>query len=92
MDAIKHNLTVLVGRTLTTYIKCLQPLSKVLPAHIHHNFSVQMAQKSEVFFWDVLMKNEANHSDMLDIMKVQQGYILESTHLYEKRFCQVETN
>ena len=51
VDAIKHNLTVLVGRTLTTYIKRLQPLSKVLPAHIHHNFSVQMAQTSEVFFW-----------------------------------------
>jgi len=84
VDAIKHNLTVLVGRTLTTYIKCLQPLSKVLPAHIHHNFSVQMAQKSEVFFLDVLMKNEANHSDMLDIMKVEKRYLGENSPIGEK--------
>jgi len=38
-----------------------------------------MAQKSEVFFLDVLMKNEANHSDMLDIMKVEQGYLGENS-------------
>ena len=30
------------------------------------------------------MKNEANHSDMLDIMKVQQGYLGEHSPIREK--------
>ena len=34
-----------------------------------------MTTKSEVVVLDVLHKNEAKHSDMLQIMKAQQSYL-----------------
>ena len=34
-----------------------------------------MAEKSHVEVLDMLLKNEAKHSDMLDIMKMQLGYL-----------------
>ena len=34
-----------------------------------------MAQKSEVFVLDVLMKNETKHTDMIEIMQTYQNYL-----------------
>ena len=34
-----------------------------------------MSKKSEPYFLDVLMKNEAKHSDMLDIMKALHDFL-----------------
>jgi hypothetical protein len=46
-------------------------LEKVASLYKEHKFSEKMAQKSETIILDVLMKKKANHSDMLDILKVQ---------------------
>ena len=43
-----------------------------------------MSKKSEVCTLDVLMKNEAKHSDMVDILRTMQDY-LGSDHDDEKR-------
>lgn len=59
---------VLVARILCKYFVCLTPLSKQVPAHIRHEQSKSMALKSEVFFVDDVMKNEAVHADMIDIV------------------------
>ena len=75
VEAIKKNLVVLVSRILCKYMKSLTFLAKTVPAHIQHRFSEEMARKSETVVLDVLMKNEAKHSDMHDIMKVQQAYL-----------------
>lgn len=75
VEAVKQNLVVLVARLLTEYFKDLTPLSKSVPQHIQHQFTHQMSQKSEVAVMDVLMKNEARHSDMVDIMRTMQGYL-----------------
>ena len=69
------NMTVIVCRILTDYIQDLSPLAKAVPKHIHHRYSKQMAQKSEVIVLGVLMKNETCHSDMIDIMRTMQGYL-----------------
>ena len=66
--AITRNLKVLVARILCKHVRCLSPLSKQVPAHITHEYSEDMARKSEFFFLDVLMKNEAIHADRVDIM------------------------
>ena len=34
-----------------------------------------MARKSEVYALDVVMKNEAKHDDMIDIMRMLQQYL-----------------
>ena len=60
---------------LTKYFKSLSPLSKAVPQHISHQHSAQMSKKSEVVELDVLMKNEAQGSAMLDIMYTLQGYL-----------------
>ena len=72
---VKDNLVILVARTLTEYIPSLAAFSKVVPKHILHRYSAEMSKKSEVAVLDVLMKNEAKHKDMLDIMNAYQGYL-----------------
>lgn len=75
VQAIKLNLTIQVARILSTYIECLAPLKKVVPAHILHKYSEEMSKKSTTYFLDVLMKNECKHEDMIQIMKEQQKYL-----------------
>ena len=68
VQAVKVNLVTIVNR----YIHHLSPLSKSIPKHILHKYSGEMSRKSEVVVLDILMKNEAKHSDMLDIMQMQE--------------------
>ena len=71
----KTYLRVLVGRVLCRYIKCLQPLSELVPKHIPYQHQKEMSKKSETYFLDVLMKNEVKHSDMVDIMTAEHDYL-----------------
>ena len=75
IQEIQKNLVVLVSRILCQYMKPLSSLSKVVPSHIPHKFSKEMAAKSESVVLDVVPKNEAKHSDMLDIMNILQSYL-----------------
>ena len=72
---LKQNLVVLVGRILCKYIRSLANFSSLLPDHILHCYSNEMKQKSEVYVLDVLMKNEACHAEMLDIMTAMHSYL-----------------
>ena len=49
-----------------------------MPTHITHQYSAEMAKKSEIIVLDVFMKNEAKNADMLDIMQAMQGYLGEN--------------
>ena len=84
VDAIKMNLTVLAGRIICAYIKCLNHCAEVIPLHIPHKYSDSMAEKSDTYFLDVLTKNEAKHADMVEIMQTMQGYLGEEFP-YDKR-------
>ena len=75
IDGVRSNLVVLVSRLLVQYFKDLTFLSKYVPNHIKHKYSQQMSKKSEVAVLDVLMKNEATSTGMLDIMKAMQDYL-----------------
>lgn len=75
LKTIKSNLLVIVQRVLTKYIPDLAFLGSVVPDHILHKYSKEMSTKSDVAVVDVLMKNEARHDDMLDIMEEMQGYL-----------------
>lgn len=81
---VKSNLVIIVSCILTQYIHDLSPLSKSIPKHILHKYCSQMSRKSEVVVLDVLMKNEAKHSDMLDIVVKMQEY-LGKKYLPERR-------
>lgn len=73
--AVKNNLINIVSRIITSYIGGLSPLSKSVPQHIEHKYSAEMGKKSEVIVLDVLMKNEASRSDMIDIMACMHDYL-----------------
>ena len=75
VKTIRSNLVTIVSRILTQYIVTLSPLSKAVPKHITHQYSSEMALRSDVVVVDVLMKNEAKHSDMIDIMNQMQDYL-----------------
>ena len=72
---VKNNLVILVAHTITEHIPSLTVFSKVVTKHILHQYSVPMSKKSDVAVLDVLMKNEAKHKDMLDIMNTLQCYL-----------------
>lgn len=75
VNAVKENLVHIISRVLTRYITGLSPLAKVTPKHILHKYSREMAQKSEVYTLDVMMKNEAKHADMIAIMRKLQEFL-----------------
>lgn len=73
--AIQQNLVIIVSRILTQYIRGLSVFAKAVPQHTQHQYSAEMAKKSEVIVLDVLMKNEACRGDMIDIMHCMQNYL-----------------
>ena len=74
---MKCNLVTLLSRVLCRYmyIRSLQLFSNVVAGRIIHPYTKQMAQKSDVHVVDVLLKNKAKHSDMIDIVSHQQNFI-----------------
>ena len=72
---IQQNLVVLVSRILCHYIDCLSSFSSAVLSHIPHKYSQQMACKSETVVIDAVPKNEAKHSDMIDIMNIMHKYL-----------------
>ena len=85
--AVKSNLVNIVCRVLTEYITGLSSLSKFVPKHILHQYSKEMSEKSEVYILDVLMKNEANHADMIDILRTLQRYLGEDYDELKRVVC-----
>lgn len=75
IQAVHSNLITLVSRILIRHIDDLRPFSKVVAKHILHTYSSEMAKKPNVVVLDVLMKNEAKHSDMIDIMSARHKYL-----------------
>ena len=73
--AVKKNLTILVSRILVKHVKALKCFSKVVPKHIRHDHSDEMAKKSDVAVIDVLHKNETCSKDMHEIMLRLQSYL-----------------
>ena len=73
--AVRSNLVVIVSRIITCYINGLSVLSKSVLQHIQHKYSTGMGKKSEATVLDILMKNEASRSDMIDIMKCMHDYL-----------------
>ena len=75
VKSIQLNLTVMISRILCQYVSFLAPLKGIVPMHILHEHYEEMCDKSDTFFLDVLIKNEAKHEDMIHIMQQEQKYI-----------------
>lgn len=75
IKACKINLVDIISRKITHHISGLTCFSKIVPKHILHRYSQEMACKSEVFALDALMKNECVHRDMVDILQAYDEYL-----------------
>ena len=69
--AVKANMVILVSRSITQYTVTCYDHPRMSPS----TYSKEMRTKSEVVVLDVLMKNEAKHSDMIDIMHQMHEYL-----------------
>ena len=75
VKSIQNDMEVLVSRILCDYIKVFNCQKKSVVKHIPHEYSSEMARKSEGIVLDVLHKNETKGSDMIDIMREMAGYL-----------------
>ena len=75
ISSMRSNLIVIVARFLTQHFKDLKPLSTAVASHIQHEYSREMSTKSDVVVVDILYKNEASRTDMIDIMIKMQEYL-----------------
>ena len=78
VDAIKKNMMVIVSRHLAHYIPAFATVKKLVPKHIFHKYSTEMSLPSVDTLLDVLMKNEAVNTDMVDILIHIQSYLGEN--------------
>ena len=72
---IQGDLEVLVSRILCDYIKGLEKLKRLVTKHIPHQYSEEMAVRSEVVVLDVLHNNENVSSEMIEIMRTMVSYL-----------------
>jgi len=75
LQLCKSALVKIISRKITKHITGLTRFSKIVPKHILHKYSREMARKSEVFALDIMKKNECLHIDMVDILKAYQAYL-----------------
>ena len=71
---IQRDLEVLVSRILCDYIKGLEK-KRLVTKHIPHQYSEEMAVRSEVVVLDVLHNNENVSSEMIEIMRTMVSYL-----------------
>jgi hypothetical protein len=73
MDKMKNEFTILVGRVLVKFFSCMKPISSVIPQHIEHKFSNEMAKKSEIVMLPVVPYNQNKHSDVCQYLEWLQN-------------------
>ena len=64
MEKTKKDFTIIVARVLVEFFQCMKPISKVVPNHIEHIYSDEMAKKTEIVMLLVVPYNHSKHSDV----------------------------
>jgi hypothetical protein len=77
----KETLKILLGRILAKTCSGFHWMKKVLPNHITHQYSNEMAAKSEIHMLPVSLHNETNYSDCI---KILDEYVMQVNRWYSK--------
>lgn len=72
LKAIKQDLIVLVARVLVEFFPSLSFLKSVIPEHIQHNFSREMANKS---IKPIVPYNQSKHADVVQYLESLQTFL-----------------
>lgn len=74
---LRENFMVLIGRICTKFCKSFQFFSDVLPDHITHRFSKEMAHQSIVIPLPILNADEKKYDDCVCILRAYENWIYE---------------
>lgn len=75
LDALRHNMAVLLLRNVVHKINFLEPYKKYVPSHITHQYSDKMSQKSSVVNLGIVFAGESSYEGMTEIMEFIHSYI-----------------
>ena len=72
LQLFRKEFIVLVSRVLVEFFPCLSSLESVIPKHIKHRFSAEMAKKSIIINLPIVPYNQSKHSDVVQYLEVLQ--------------------
>ena len=78
--ALRSNYIILFARVLVQKLRFLQKYSNVVPEHITHSLSNDMAKKSEAVPLGVIPKNENKNEELIDLLEEVQQYVPSDSH------------
>lgn len=81
LTRLRNNFMVLVGRICFEYLPKFKFLKKVIPKHIQHEFSYEMAKSSVIISLPIIDANEVKYDDCVKILRTYENWIFE---IYKK--------
>jgi hypothetical protein len=75
LEKMWHEYIVLVSRVLLEFFPCLKVIKNVVPPHIEHRFSKEMAEKSEIINMPVVPFNQNKTSDICRYMEYVTDFL-----------------
>lgn len=77
LKAMKQDFIVLVARVLVEFFPFLSFLKSVIPKHIEHKFSEEMAKKSVIIGLPIVPYNQAKHADVVQYLESLQNFLVQ---------------
>ncbi len=75
LEKMQHKYIVLVSRVLVDFFPCLKVIKNVVPPHIEHTFTKEMAEKSEIINMPVVPFNQNKTSDTCKYMEYVTDFL-----------------
>jgi len=69
VELMKQDFIVLVSRVLIEFFPFLEPLKSIIPQHIDHQHSNEMAQKSNIISLPIVPYNQSKHADVVQYLE-----------------------
>ena len=77
LQLFRKEFIVLVSRVLLEFFPCLHALESLIPKHIRHGYSEEMAKKSVIINIPIVLLNQSKHSDVVQYLQVLQDMLTE---------------